>query len=155
MHFSIILQSTSGSSKLPFALKLKKNEISISPTLIQAPPVPIFLDLMTLTTVRKRLKLWSSSNMYLFPLLISSPFLGPSLSWNWFLTLQSRNILVGTVTRQRDRRSTNRGLILGRGETSFSSPQLLEQLWNSPSFPYSGYRWLSPGIRRLGREPDH
>jgi len=97
-----------------FCLQASQNELSISPTLIQVPPVPSFLDLITLITVRETLKLWSSSNMYLFPLLITSPFLGPSLSWSWFLTLQNRNVLVGIVTRQRDRRSTNRGLTPGR-----------------------------------------
>jgi hypothetical protein len=93
--------------------------------------------------------------MYLFPLLNTSLFLGPSLSWSWFWTLQNRNVLVGIETRQRDRRSTNRGLNSREGEASFFSPQVPERLWNSPSFPYSGYRWLSRRIKRLGRERDH
>ena len=129
--------------QITFCLKASKNELPISPTLIQAPPVPSFLDLMALTTVRERLKLPSSSNMYLFPLLITSPFLGPSLSWNRFLTLQSRNILVGIATGQRDRRSTNRGLILGRGRRlsllhsfqNISETQSPSQIVGTDGFP--------------------
>jgi len=35
-----------------------------------------------------------------------------------------------------------------------SSPKRPDRHWGAPSLLLSGYRWLYPGVKRLGREPD-
>jgi len=37
----------------------------------------------------------------------------------------------------------------------FSSPQRPDRFWGQPSLLFNGYRDLSPGVKRPGRDADH
>jgi hypothetical protein len=49
----------------------------------------------------------------------------------------------------------DRSSISGRGKKFSSTPQSPNRLWGPSSPLYSGYRALSPEVKRSGRDADH